>query len=475
LSNFTIISVNSEWQPAFVPTTAGAINKSVNLESLAIYFNTDSESVEGLSVKESVAKFRSLISTTQHPVPDHQFILKPISGVGKITMNQTVDNTTPKFDVQLVFEEIGFMLDDHQYRDVISMVDMYHFFLRHQQYRKLRPSDEEIAANKAHAMFKFAGKAILEQVHDRRKGWTWGHFRERRDDRKRYVELYKKKLPGTLVGPQLGEVDALECKLSYEDLRFYRSIARSELRKDLASRRRIEEEKKKSQAQAGGGWFGWVWGSETQPQQEEILGVQMNDQRRKELYDALDYDERAAVAASFEPAKDSLKVRATAKLNKGSLTLLMDPHGRKKEVIGMVFETLRADVIQRPTNFEACVTLGDLHVRDGITEGTLYHDIVRIKRDPSQPGSPTNDGTMVIATGPVPTDVDHAFLMVKFEQNPMDERADNALTVRLGSMEVIYHKGYVEAVYDFFKPPETHMESINALMVWDWSSSIRRY
>jgi vacuolar protein sorting-associated protein 13A/C len=430
-----------------VPTTAGAINKLVNLESLAIYFNTDSESIEGLPVEDSVAKFRSLVSTTQSPVSDHQFILKPISGIGKITMNRTLDQQTPKFDVQLLFEEIGFILDDHQYRDVISMVDMYHFFLRNQQYRRLRPSDEEIAANRGQAMLRFAGK--------------------------RYVELHKKKLPGTLVGPELGEFDALERKLTYEDLRFYRSIARSELRKDLATRRKLEEEKKKIQAQAG--WFGWIRGSETQPQQEEILGVQMNDQRRKELYDALNYDERAAVAASFEPAKDSLKVRATATLNKGSLTLLMDPHGRKKEVVGMVFEKLRVDAIQRPTNFEACVTLGDLHVHDGMTEGTLYHDIVRIKRDLSQPGSPANDGTVVIATGPVPTDVDHAFLVVKFEQNPLDERADNALTVRLGSMEVIYHKGYIEAVYNFFKPPETHMESINALMVCDWPSSIPLY
>lgn len=40
---------------------------------------------------------------------------------------------SPKFDVQLMFEEIGFILDDHQYRDIISMVDMYHFFLRQQQ------------------------------------------------------------------------------------------------------------------------------------------------------------------------------------------------------------------------------------------------------------------------------------------------------------------------------------------------------
>lgn len=50
-------------------------------------------------------------------------------------MNHALDANTPKFDVEVDFEEIGFVLDNHQYRDVISMVDMYHFFLRNQQVR----------------------------------------------------------------------------------------------------------------------------------------------------------------------------------------------------------------------------------------------------------------------------------------------------------------------------------------------------
>jgi len=48
-------------------------------------------------------------------------------------MNRKMDDQTPKFDVEVEFKEIGFVLDNHQYRDVISMVDMYHFFLRNQQ------------------------------------------------------------------------------------------------------------------------------------------------------------------------------------------------------------------------------------------------------------------------------------------------------------------------------------------------------
>lgn len=48
-------------------------------------------------------------------------------------MNQKVDDKTPQVDVHLRFEEIGVALDDNQYRDVISLVDMYHFYIRQHQ------------------------------------------------------------------------------------------------------------------------------------------------------------------------------------------------------------------------------------------------------------------------------------------------------------------------------------------------------
>lgn len=66
------------------------------------------------------------------------------------------------------------------------------------QYRKLRPSDEEFKANRARALLRFAARAILDGVHDRRRKWTWAYFAERRDDRNKYVELFEKKVVNSL-------------------------------------------------------------------------------------------------------------------------------------------------------------------------------------------------------------------------------------------------------------------------------------
>lgn len=60
------------------------------------------------------------------------------------------------------------------------------------QYAKYR-SPEGPLENRARALLTFAGNAILDSVRERKRRWTWAFFAERRDDRRRYVKLFKKK------------------------------------------------------------------------------------------------------------------------------------------------------------------------------------------------------------------------------------------------------------------------------------------
>jgi vacuolar protein sorting-associated protein 13A/C len=78
LAGFTAVSVNDKWEPAFIDSSAGAIHKVdtlilyvisalkfvfqlANLQSLAVYFNTDSPSMAGLPPAEAIAKFSDLV------------------------------------------------------------------------------------------------------------------------------------------------------------------------------------------------------------------------------------------------------------------------------------------------------------------------------------------------------------------------------------------------------------------------------
>ncbi|KAG7099216.1 hypothetical protein E1B28_001083 [Marasmius oreades] len=448
LAGFTAVSVDRDWRPAFIESTDGAIHKLGKLESLAVYFDTDSSSLAGLSRIEIVDKFKSMI-THDPKDSDHQFILRPVSGEGRVIMNHRFDGETPRFDVELLFDEIGVALDDGQYRDVISLLDMYHVYIRKHQYRKFLPSDIEFSTNAARARLKFAGTAILEGVRDRRRRWTWKYFAERRDDRRGYVDLFQKKLLSVLAGPDVTEFENLERKLSYEDIRFYRSIARSRLRKDQALRKRLEEEKAKQKPQKQS-WGSWLWGTSDKASEDDAgFGGPMTDEQRQQLYEVLDYDEKMAVTSSFQTPREFIKARIMANLKRGSFALKNGPRHQIKDVIAINFDMFQANVIQRPDNLEASLSLGGFSVFDGTTERSVHKQIVKVKD---------------LGVAQASDDTKEPFLFIKFENHPLDERADNALTVRMRHMEIIYHKGYVEAVYKFLKPPESHLESVEALL-----------
>jgi vacuolar protein sorting-associated protein 13A/C len=224
-----------------------------------------------------------------------------------------------------------------------------------------------------------------------------------------------------------------------------------------------EERKKRGEYEAaqrggggGGGWGSWLWGSSSATAQsaptaaeDPILGGTMTEEQRKELYDALDFDEKAAVTESLNETRDALKARVVAKLNKGSFALKSDPHGKATEIISIVFDVFQANVLQRPDNLESSVSLGGFRVFDGTVQNTLYSQIVHVKDNENSINSIEDD----------------PFFFLKFENKPLDERADMALALKLRHMEIIYHRGYIEAVYQFFKPPASQLESVEALLV----------
>ncbi|KAI6047634.1 vacuolar protein sorting-associated protein 13 [Pisolithus marmoratus] len=447
LASFSIRSVNEKWEPAFIESTSGAIHKLANLSSLAVYFDTDSESMANLSLHEVQEKLVSMISLNDTSL-SHQFILSPVSGEGRIVLNRGVNNKTPHYDVRLLFGEIGLSLDEEQYHDALSLVDMYHVYLRQRRYRKYRPSNEEIARNRGRAYLKFAIDAILNEVRERRLKWSWAYFSERRDDRNKYVELFKRRVMNTLRDA------ALERKLSYEDIRFYRSIARSQLRKDAVQRKKLEEERARQQQQSRN-WTSWLWGvsSGSQPTEDPVFSGNMTEEQRRQLYEALDYDERSAIAEAFETPRDALLLHVTAELRKGMFALKTQPKKNAKDVISTIFESFRADFVQRPDNFEISISLGGFSVSDGTTANTVHPQIVLVKNP---------DSKKVKSRGH--DEPDDPFFFLRFESNPLDQRADTALTARMRHMEIIYHRGYIEAITKFLKPPKSQLESVEVLL-----------
>jgi len=211
---------------------------------------------------------------------------------------------------------------------------------------------------------------VLDKIHDRNRKWSWEYFKERRDDRIRYIELFKKKKKDEKLTPaEATEIDKLERKLTYEDLRFWRSLARNQLRKENVG---IKKPPPKQS------WTSWVWGSkpQEQEQEQEADNSQMTEQQRKELYDAIAWDEKKTIAEAVDMPKEYVKMEINMSLRTGSFTLKRDPHGKATEILRLLFDSFSTTVLQRTDSMLAKLSLEGMRLYDGTTEGSLFPSCV---------------------------------------------------------------------------------------------------
>lgn len=72
----------------------------------------------------------------------------------------------------------------------------------------------------------------MSKIHERNYKWTWDHFKKRRDQRLAYIECYTALKKKAATAEQKKKLSELERDLSFEDIRFYRSMVKSRLRKE---------------------------------------------------------------------------------------------------------------------------------------------------------------------------------------------------------------------------------------------------
>ncbi|GAB7364086.1 hypothetical protein MBLNU230_g4638t1 [Neophaeotheca triangularis] len=475
LQELSAVSTDENWRPTWIQSTSGTTHKLATLGSLALYWDTDAELLgtgtgqqtakeQGIEHQELLDKFRNMIVKSDSPeINNHQFILKPVSGRAGLEMDKTGRTDRAKIKARLLFNELGFVLDEHQYRDALMLVDLFHYFIRHQEYRKLQPNKRP--KEDPRAWLEFAGKAVLDRIHDRNRRWSWDYFKERRDDRRSYIRLFKKKKKEEKLTPdEAKELDTLERKLTYEDLRFWRSLARNELRKENVG---VKKEAPKST------WSSWIWGSSEKQGDHAQDDSQMSEQQRQELYAAIDFDEKKNLTESVDMPKEAIKLQVDMSLRTGSFALRRDPHGKKTDMLKLLFDDFSTEFLQRTDSMLVNLSLGGMRLYDGSTEGNLFEQMLRVKDAPAIPDSDRvqelddEDKPMKDAKESQDGEDDEEeepFFSMSFEQNPLDGRADSAVNVHLKAMEIVYNPNFVVQVTKFFKPPVQHMESINALM-----------
>ncbi|KAI9322742.1 hypothetical protein BX666DRAFT_2109183 [Dichotomocladium elegans] len=471
LKELSAVSTDGQWNPTFISETTNTIHKLVTLHSLSIYWNTDSESLAGLPRDRAAQAYADLIPDGDGSCLTHQYILKPVSGTGKVKLNKHFGSGTPKTDVALFFDELGVCLDDHQYRDALLLVDLFHINLKKQKYLKFHPGRDVTPRKNPRAYWKFAINAVLSEVHEKNYQWSWDHFKTRRDQRRAYIECFIASKTKKATLDQKEKLNELERILSFEDIRFYRSLAKSKLKRD-----KIKIEREKKEESQNKGWFSSWWsgsgGSDRKPQSEETDDntIQITEEQKRELYDAIEYDEaKAAAAMAMDIPKDTIKFNINTKLERGSLTLMKSTQQKSRDdLVSLVFDTVTVHVTQFIESSRIAIGLMDLRLYDSMTPNTLYPQMVGVRKgDSTRKFIMETTGDTTLCSPREDASIhgqEEPLFSVIFDHKPLNSVADNAIQLKTRRLEIVFNPHVIKGVMQFLKPPKSKSESINALL-----------
>lgn len=226
----------------------------------------------------------------------------------------------------------------------------------------------------------------------------------------------------------------------------------------LAQQKAAQEHAEQSKRTTWGAYF---WGAAATSESSDDEMSEEQKQQQLELFKAIDYDEGTA---SEDLSDESLKLRITAGLKKWSFALRTKSEAEATadaEILSVVLDKAEATMFSSAATLETTFGLGSFGVYDGTSSGSLHPKIIRVK-DEITPTMPPPDNRTTDATTDV---IDNHVLFIKFRQNPPDGYADSSAIVRMKAVEMVYHRGYVEAVFAFFRPPDDTMQSVSALLV----------
>ncbi|ORX96417.1 hypothetical protein K493DRAFT_329607 [Basidiobolus meristosporus CBS 931.73] len=461
LSELSAVSTNADWQEVFVDQSFDKIHKLLKLESLTVYWNTRIETFAGKSYPELIEAFTKMITSDKNQKLSHQFILKPVSGVGRLMLNKTFSEDVPKNIALLLFEEFGFTLDNEQYQDILLVADLVEYSARQKMYRKYSPPRHVLPKDNPRAWFQYAIRCVLSEIKERNRRWTWSYFAQRCEQRRTYVRLYVDFKLNRLAPEDEVKFHDIEWDLSFEDIRMYRFLSKSLMKKEKALLARQQQ----MEQPAGwfGGWFGG-WSSEKQAEEESEV---LTSEQKQELLATIDFDESQPESA-FEISEECVILSLTTQIKTGSLALKESPHSKNHSIASLVFDTVTMEFVNRPDSFRSAISLHGLNLYDGTTKDTLYPLLMRVDDSEDDVSNESLSDNQCFSEIPqsmgLQSSQRNPFFRLVFEHNPMDNRADDALSIKMRYLEVIYNQHAIETILKFFKPPVSQMESMTALM-----------
>ncbi|XP_064645587.1 intermembrane lipid transfer protein VPS13C-like isoform X5 [Lineus longissimus] len=429
LHDLNFQTCDENWKSTIVKESVTMIFKMIQLDSLALYWNSKTELIADQPRELQTELLKNMIASSNNK-PNLRYLLKPIYSKVQLTLNTKPENqdySLPKVFLNIIFEEIAIHLGKLQYHDVLEMLESFERMALVGVYRKYgRPVGQY--HGQAKQWWRYAHKCVMEEtVRRRRKMWSWiciqGHRRRRRE----YKDLWKKKiLNKKFTSENTKQFEELEAKLDVFNITMVRQQAEMEAKK---------EAKKSKEGGWFGGWFGGGKKKEAKAAneiQEEFYKAMTSEEKQK-LYGAIGYQEGNQGDSTLP--KDYVAHKIVFKLNQMSLSF--DDSARSEpQILQLMLHDVYANIGQRPS-------------ADGLR--------VDAKMDTfSVTGCPIGGvAPAIVSSQNSEADRIFSLLDLQVEVNPLDGGCDTRLRVSSRPLEVVYDANTIINIVEFFKPPES--------------------
>ena len=469
LSELSAVSSDSNWVPSFISMSNDITNKLITLNSLCFYWNTNGSIIENFDSStdsnQVQNKFKESITSTETTVSDYSYVLKPITGTGRLSVNKLGStDIQPHIDLQMMYDEFCVELGDAEYAAMLHILSAININNKVAKFKKNRPKLS--VSEDPKQWFIYTASSIYNEVKQKNEIWTWEHIKNRCNERRSYIDLWLQKLQLSNIENKLSDpnnqtrLDDLERIFDYEDIILFRSIAKKmheRLKKDTS--KEISTSPVRIQAESKA-WYSSLWTDSRTSQGESE--IELTEEQRKELYDAIEFTEDDTTVNNIQIPKDRVTLRISSFLNKGSFFI---KKSKGMDLGEMIFERCYFEFLQRPDSHMTSFKLQRFRVED-CSPNTLYKHIINVKDLKS-----FEDNEELISENPL--------FEASFEQNPLDGSSDSKVDVKLRGMTIFYHVHFVNDILKFFTPQNQNMETIGAILtaaeatVEGWTSQTR--
>uniref|UniRef100_A0A158PAL8 Vacuolar protein sorting-associated protein 13 n=1 Tax=Angiostrongylus cantonensis TaxID=6313 RepID=A0A158PAL8_ANGCA len=413
-------TTDENWVPTIHRDVVKIFHKLVLLNSLSVYWNSDSDLFSDIQDKVQI---RSKLKATIHNGKDGP----PIKMEAKLKLNQKpeVDGTNwkiPKVDLSVDMMTLVLAIGKYQYQDILLLLEAQERFNLATQYLKYRPNINEFKGHYK-KWWHFAYTAILEEkVRRRRNNWSWprmrAHRRLVRDYRDAWLKCLTERNPSSSV---MDIVKKAEENLDVFNLNVARQQAEMEV--DRKGLKRVEDQPQ-GWLSWGASWFGGGGGggenTNTPTTKKKDFASQFNEamtpEEKEKLFEAIDYQEN--IPPTNYP-KEFVENRVDFCL--GEVAIIVD------DAVALNFLHLRAHVEQRPS-------ANAMNLRSTIQE---------LKMD--------GDGQEMLRV----RDSSKAWLVLAVDTHPLHGKYDQSVQLAIAPLSFKYHAPAVNHAVDVFKPPES--------------------